>query len=405
MAIRGKVFLVPNEKQRTYELLVVNEGDREIGVTHNVLRKGEENLAVHDDHVRYGHGLPVRPNDGGMLSFHYGDSYNNRVPIQEGSVLRLGLRGAAFTTVELPPLDGEMIELDFKDFQWYGSEQSHDTSNMRHYAAQARNPLQLDVGKDKVRARVEQLLAAKRKGPPCHGSASVTAVPGKGGALSHWEVRFKNTGDTPWIGTCVFEGAQKNSGLGLESMACPDKGSAAMQRIEANGNYGVIAQAGRELRLGVRGYGTCNIQLPSQGTVEVDLKRFKIQSIEIENRLPAKDTKVDGTPEIGFVATMRLGDAGGQIGWDPGQLPPKKFETPGERKSWFLPAGANINGVSADAGEKLIVGTRGLGWYCVVELPAKGTVDTDKKFDLWAFREDQFARQNLLRDFTSRCRN
>jgi hypothetical protein len=481
MPIKGKVFIVPNAEAKTYEMLVINEGDREIGVTHNILHKGNENSAVHDDHGRYGHGMPVRPNDGSYMSFRYGDSYNNSVPIKEGSVLRVGLRYAAVTTVELPPLDGDMIELDFKDFHWYGNEAQHNTAAMRDYAAQAQNKLNLDAGKDGVRARIEQLLAQKRKGPPCAGEASITAVPGKNGALSHWEVRFENQGDTPWIGTCVFEGAQKNSGIGLESMACPEKGSAAVQRIEANGNYGVLAQAGAPLRIGVRGWGHANLQLPSAGTVNVSLKKFKIESgqiaedffdkgkveekrrekmnkvrffdgagkalndelkpvvyrgeeakqktdflpprvsvkkvedseehpgggwvVSLENRLPAKDPHVDGNPDIGFVATLRISDAGGDVGWDPRQLPPKKFHAPGETKEWFIPEGVNVNGAEAKAGEELIVGTRGLGWFCSLKLPSKSkSVDTDKSFDSWAFREDQFARQNLLRDFTDKCR-
>ena len=486
MPIKGKVFIVPNAEAKTYEMLVINEGDREIGVTHNVLNKGQERLAVHDDHVKYGHGLPVRPNDGSFLAFRYGDAYQHQgngstVTIREGAILRVGLRGAAVTTVELPPLDGDMIELDFKDFEWYGSEAHHNTAHMRNYAAQAQNKLHLDQGKDAIRARVEQLLAQKRKGPPCAGEASITAVPGKNGALSHWEVRFKNAGDTPWIGTCVFEGAQKNSGIGLESMACPEKGSAAVQRIEANGNYGVIAQAGRQLRVGVRGWGHTHLELPSAGTVQVDLKKFKIEGgqvspdffdaakvdekrrekmnkvqffdaagkalnaelkpvvyrgdeaknktdfdpprvtvtkvedseehpgggwlVELENRLPKNDPHVDGNPEIGFVATLRLSDAGGDVGWDPRQLPPKKFHDPGEKKTWFIPEGANVNGAEAKSGEELIIGTRGLGWFCSVKLPTKSKpVDTDKSFDSWAFREDQFARQNLLREFTSKCR-
>ncbi|HEY4221018.1 MAG TPA: hypothetical protein VGO62_06740, partial [Myxococcota bacterium] len=128
--------------------------------------------------------------------------------------------------------------------------------------------------------------------------------------------------------------------------------------------------------------------------------------IEMENKLPQKDGKVDGNPDIGFVATLRVGDEGGELGWDPRQLPPKKLEAPAEKKTWFLPEGANVNGVEAKPGEKLVVGTRGLGWYCVLDLPSgKKAIDTDKDFDLWAFREDQFARQNLLREFTSRCKN
>jgi hypothetical protein len=487
MTIKGKVYIVPNKVSRTYEMLVLNDGNVEIGVTHNIITKGQEGLQLHDDHVRYGHGLPVRPNDGGHMAFKYGDTYVHQgaggsVTIQEGALLRVGLRGAAQTTIELPNLDGGMIELDFKDFQWYGSEASHvgQVAGMHGYAAQAQNKLSMNVGQAAIQARINQLIAAQKNVPACKGEASVTAVPAANGALSHWEVRFANAGPMPWIGTCVFENAQKNSGLGLESMACPEQGSAAVQRIEANGNYGVLATAGQQLRLGVRGYGSAMVPLPAAGTTKLDLGAFRLDSsqnsadffdlvkvtekrqekmnkvqffdatgkalnaelkpivyrgqaartktdfdpprmqitycdataeqaagwlIELENRLPAKDPTIAGTPDIGFVATLRVGEGGGAVGWDPKQLPPKKFETPAEKKTWFLPENANVAGVVAAPGATLTIGTRGLGWFSCIPLPQKGApVDTDAHFDHWAFREDQFARQNLLRGFTAGCR-
>ena len=90
--------------------------------------------------------------------------------------------------------------------------------------------------------------------------------------------------------------------------------------------------------------------------------------VELKNELPARDANVDGEPEIGFVATLRISDAGGGVGWDPAQLPPKKFEAPGETKTWFIPEGANVNGAEAKQGEDLVIGTRGLGWFTVLNV-------------------------------------
>lgn len=475
--IKGRVFIVPNAETRSYELWVKNEGDQDVGVTNNILPPNQPNLDRHDDHERYGHGLIARPGSESWQAFRVGDPYHG-LPIAPGCHLRVGLRNAAYKTVELPPLDSDPIEIEFKDFVWYGQQGSHSTAGMAGYQIGGMNT---NVAQGSLMTRIEEMRAKKIK-YKCTGEASVTAVAGNGGALSHWEVKFTNSSAQAWIGTCVFDGAEKNDGMGLESMACPDKGSAAMQRIEAMGNYGKDAVAGAKLRLGVRGYGSFEVALPSSGAVKVDLKQFKIDAakmadeffdhgevdkkrqekmakvqffgsdgaalnaemkpivrkgqeaidrtdfppphvklravddsaetpgggwlLEVESRMPARDAHVGDTPEIGFVATVRLGDTAGDEGWDPQQIPPKRFETPNEAKSWFIPAGANVNGVEAKQGEVLIVGTRGLGWYTPLTLPAKGKpVDTDKNIDLWHFREDQFARRNLRREFTGKCRN
>ena len=54
----------------------------------------------------------------------------------------------------------------------------------------------------------------------------------------------------------------------------------------------------------------------------------------------------------------------------------------------------------------ILIGTRGLGWFLPLELPktVRSNFDSDKKFEKWRFREDQFSRQKLRRAFTSKCR-
>ncbi len=479
MAIKGRVFVVPNPETNAYELWVQNEGDQEVGVTNNILPPGQPDLVQHDDNGQYGHGLLTRPGTESWQAFQVGGMYH-QLKIAPGCHLRVGLRGAAHATVVLPPIDAEPIEIDFKDFIWYGSQTAHGQQlpNMRSYEVAG---MTKGVATGSVIARINEMRAKKSKFH-CEGEATVSAIEGKGGALSHWEVSFKNGGEQAWIGTCVFEGAEKNDGVGLESMACPDKGSRAVQRIEAMGNYGKSAEVGAMLRLGVRGYASTDLPLPSHGEVTVDLKKFRMDAsqssdeffdraevkkkrqekmarvqffnaagkalnaemqpvvrvgqealdrtdfrpprvqlravadsddtpgggwlLEVQNRLPPRDEHVGDTPDIGFIATVRLGDLGGDAGWDPQQLPPKRFESDGESKNWFIPADANVNGVVAAAGEVLVVGTRGLGWYCHLKLPkGRKVVDTDADVNLWSFREDQFTRRSLRREFTSRCRN
>ncbi|MBK7860800.1 MAG: hypothetical protein IPJ65_19800 [Archangiaceae bacterium] len=277
MPIRGKVYIVPDAAKRSWRMVVHNTGDGAIGVTNNIFPKGvnHEQQFVHDDHVRYGHGLPVNPGGVSFQEFQEGAPYNNQ-PIREGSTLRVGLRGLAWQAVELPPLGSDPIELDLADFVWYGGNAQSsraDVNYMDQYASQARNKLSRNVANGaQVLAEIEALMNPNL--PKVKGQASITAVPNDRGQLSHWEVRFKNASPQPFIGTVAFDGANKNDGIGLESMALPAETSEAMQRIEALGNYGATAKPGAGLRLGVRGYGYLETQLPDAGTVEFDVSHF-----------------------------------------------------------------------------------------------------------------------------------
>ena len=72
-------------------------------------------------------------------------------------------------------------------------------------------------------------------------------------------------------------------------MGLPNKGSKAIQRIEANGNYGVDAAPGAKLRLGVRGYAWVEIPLPRDGTVDLPFSKFKIDAKQMSPEFFDKD--------------------------------------------------------------------------------------------------------------------
>jgi hypothetical protein len=472
MSIKGKVWIIPEPDSKTYRMVVHNEGGQTIGVTNNILPKNNPNLDQHDDHGAYGHGLLVAAGSVSWQQFHQGYVYHG-TPIEEGAHLRVGIRGAAYKTVPLPAMKkGEIVELDLQDFIWYGHLNQNNFASMAGYAAQARNPLHANVSnKADVLSMVQALVIQKQKGVLIQGNASVEAIR-NGNTLSHWEVKFENTGKSPFIGTVTFVGANKNDGMGLESMACPDKGSAAVQRIEAQGNYGKEAVPGAKVRVGVRGYAWGELELPAAGKVALDVQAMHVDSgqmadeffdhalvtqkrqeklarvqffqdgaalnaeikpviyrgeearqradydppqvtvkrvkdsedhpgggwvVELTNKLPAQNA--DGQ-DVGFVATLKLGPEG----WDPAKLRPKKFTEPGEAKQWFIPEGESFNGTEAQVGQELILGTRGLGWYVAVPLPAKSW-SSEKSFEDWSYRDDQFHRHKLLRAFTDKCKD
>jgi hypothetical protein len=109
-----------------------------------------------------------------------------------------------------------------------------------------------------------------------------------------------------------------------------------------------------------------------------------------------------GTP-TGFVGTLRLvpdsPQAAGYVPSQPGKDPrvgPKGFSREGESQRWFIPRDADMAGVRAVAGRKIAVGTRGMGWFSEVALPAEGSaIDSDQDAHLWSFQPDQFNRQLL----------
>jgi hypothetical protein len=121
--------------------------------------------------------------------------------------------------------------------------------------------------------------------------------------------------------------------------------------------------------------------------------------ITVSNKLP----EADDLGRLGFITTLKLGSTGVDVL----QLPPKKMTAPGQTNQWFLPRGAEIQGRIAKAGEKLSVGTRGMGWFLDVPLPKEGErIDTATAEGLarWSWRPDQYYRDNLAPEFWSPCR-
>ncbi|HEY4220763.1 MAG TPA: hypothetical protein VGO62_05455 [Myxococcota bacterium] len=294
MPVAGKVYIVPIPEERSWQLVVHNTGDRAFGVTQNILPANNPNMTAHDDHVLYGHGLGVNAGAVSWQKFVAGDQYNhqgNNVShtVDESCFLRVGLRGLAQMTVKLPAMDEGPVELDLADFQWYGGNAASSTPQLNDWAGSRPRSANAADGPAIIQ-RVHELIArGQTNGVKCEGAASLTAVRGEDGALSHWEVRFENHAEQAFIGTCAFVGAQKNDGLGLEAMGVPNSGSAAMQRIEAYGNYGVEAAPGAKLRLGVRGYAWIEVALPKDGKVDLPLEKFKIDARQMSPEYFDKD--------------------------------------------------------------------------------------------------------------------
>ncbi|MBK7858424.1 MAG: hypothetical protein IPJ65_07335 [Archangiaceae bacterium] len=276
MPIRGKVYIVPNAHEGGWRLIAKNNGNQAFSVTQNILPANNPGLDQHDDHGRYGHGLLVNPDGVSTQLFRKGSPYHN-YRIEEGCHIRVGLRNLAYQTVPLPPLDGPPVEIDLQDFIWYGGNPDTSVADRTDWKGSEEHRSNVANG-DALLTEVENLMIAATHGVKCVGEARVKAVEGPGKQLSHWEVWFENQDQQPFIGTVSFAEGNKNDGLGLESMACPGKGQAAMQRIEALGNYGEEARPGAVLRLGVRGYAWKEIELPASGEVKIPIKEFKIDA-------------------------------------------------------------------------------------------------------------------------------
>lgn len=278
MAVSGKVYVVPIPEEKKWQLVIENTGADTFGITQNILPANEPEKHQHDDHGRYGHGLPVNPGRVSYQKFEMGDMYHNQYPITEECFLRLGIRGHAYMTVKLPRMTDPPLVLDVADFNWYTGSPAAHHNQVRNYPGNKEYRPDADDGAETLERIKELLERAATHGVHCEGKARVVAAKGEGGALSHWEVWFENAGEQPWIGTCSFVRGDKNEGLGFESMAVPDNGSAAMQRIELYGSYGIEAVPHERLRLGVRGYSWAEVELPAEGSVELDLKEFRLDT-------------------------------------------------------------------------------------------------------------------------------
>ncbi len=318
---KGTVFLFNNPKTRKIELTAVNQGASPGLLTHNVRATQDEalnkrGLPQHDDNGAFGHGNAVpsgtedRPGIA-TLGFPVGGQYRtgdsdvpgqyhwrwHTVPIEAGAWFRVGFRSRAWAVVQAPA-PGEYVEIPYEDMKpqttsamgVHGRFAGWDTEPAVRDGSHVPEQLKdLWTGKDPfvVQGQARIKPVATRENP---------------GQLAGWEVWFDNTargrpgkGQTHgFTATVTLVNAQgegaKNAGLGLESMACPGGNHSAMQFIVANGDYGVNnfgirANAGTEVRLGIRGHSSTELSLPSlaQGEVSCELRNFEKSNADTQN--------------------------------------------------------------------------------------------------------------------------
>lgn len=102
----------------------------------------------------------------------------------------------------------------------------------------------------------------------------------QGGKPVAWRVRFKNTGDAPWVGTVTLVDSYKNSGHGFESMSLPGKNTEAEQVIDSRNDHGASVSPGKKVRLAVRGHAFIEVPLPARGKLELDVKDFELMPLD-----------------------------------------------------------------------------------------------------------------------------
>ena len=124
--------------------------------------------------------------------------------------------------------------------------------------------------------------------------------------------------------------------------------------------------------------------------------------IEVTSNMPTRAWNT----EVGFIGTLKLQadadadakrvDEARPAGKNVELAPPKPFLAPGATHRWFLPMGADMNGVEVASGKNLQFGTRGLGWFSIVKLPKAGEViDSVANVDVMRFRPDQVNREMI----------
>lgn len=316
--VRGTIFVHHNVETRQINVHAVNHGQSPGQLTHNMrsslaeLKTLKPGVLQHDD-TKFGHGNPVnrgsleRPQTA-TLSFPVGDIYQSEdvhtdgqrtavpVPIQEGTWLRVGFRQRA--SFELPiPAPGEIVEIPYEAMRAQTSSSSQTTvwKDLYRYLGWAPEPMVRDGSH--APAELRAVMANK---PPhlVTGLASIEAVAHAHAptVLKGWYVRFDNgaTGTASaeqthgFTATAVLTDgngrANKNAGLGLEAMPTTGGGSSARQFIMAGGDYGVRAEPGTSIRLGIRGHSFANTALPKLGErVELDLSHFQVGTSETQS--------------------------------------------------------------------------------------------------------------------------
>jgi hypothetical protein len=309
--IKGTIFVHHDAASKRLNVYAVNHGGSPGTLTHNIRRNRDEafnrsGAPQHDDNNQFGHGAPV---PGGSenapqvasLSFPIGGTYHTQdfngaqwqtrsVTIEPGAWLRVGFRQRAFTAIEIPPA-GEVVEIPYEtlESQRNGAmERSSAYGSYYRFEGWMPEPLERD-GRHVPPAM--QAILAQRSPHVVAGAVHVEPIsdPKDPARLVGWDVTFENhasgapkPGETQgFTGTVVVTDilgqGEKNAGLGLESMPCPGPNTSARQRIVAEGPYSVVARPGVSLRVGVRGYATGNMTLPSleQGRTSLQLSQLK----------------------------------------------------------------------------------------------------------------------------------
>jgi hypothetical protein len=197
-----------------------------------------------------------------------------------------------------------------------------------------------------------------------------------------------------------------------------DAAEIAQKRLEKGATV-AFADAGQELRKtgpvvlrGDRAEQESNFRSPQLSvsfvapTAEHPLGGWEI---DMTSRMPGAVDEAN----VGFIGTLKLDqpgavavDANRPAGKDVAIAPPKKFLVPGERKTWFIPFGHNMNGIVAQPGMQLSIGTRGLGWFAEIPLPNIGErIDTEVNKEVWGLREDQVNRDFLKHAYVNQVKD
>ena len=306
MAIKGTIFVHHNATTKQIEVHAVSHGDSPGVLTHNMRATeveafNESGTTQHDDQ-RFGHsnmtpaGSAAAPQTA-TINFPVGGTYTSedltgqqRIPrpvaIVPGTWLRVGFRQRAFAALPIPP-PGEVVEIPFESMQAQTKSSMDRSQWARHYRLQGWSPEPLARDGKHIPVALQAVLAQKTP-HVVKGTVTIEPTSDDQGALTGWDVVYENgaagapgPGETHvFTATVVLTDAagngDKNAGLGLESMTCPTGGTPATPHNVAGGNYGVAAQAGGAVRLGVRGFSSATTTLPSlaEGARRVDLATF-----------------------------------------------------------------------------------------------------------------------------------
>ncbi len=308
MAIKGTIFVHHNAATRQLEVHAVNHGESPGTLTHNIrateVEAFNESGVTQHDNQSYGHNNPTPAGTDqnpqtATMQFPIGGTYKSedltghqRIPrpvtIQPGMWLRVGFRQRAFAALPIPP-PGGIVEIPYESMKPQTNSSMARSQWASYYQFLGFNPEPMVRSGNHVPPALKAMLA-QRSPHVVKGSVTIAPVADEKdpSVLRGWDVVVKNDatgtpkeGETHGFTATVVltDGAgvgEKNAGLGLESMPCPGEGTEARQHIVAGGSYGVQADPGCPVRLGIRGYASAESTLPQlhEGPRTLDLAAF-----------------------------------------------------------------------------------------------------------------------------------